>query len=159
MKILYFTLALLIVFAGACMTPTVPTPDDLAINSVESYVTDYLGDNPIDILERDFKVDWSVRTAQWNVPIYMQRDWVALAVAEAWADMWGNPLFDKQFMLCYLYNYAIFKSSDGNWYFGTKGWFAGGENEAFPDEQVYAIVVALEQHGEEPYWPVIEPNC
>ena len=149
-------------FSVACGTSTdTPTVPDVQsqTNDIATIVSDYLGDNPIDVLERDFNVNWTIRTAQWDVPIYMQRDWVAWSVADAWCDMWGSAMFNREFMMCYLYNYAIFKSSDGNWYFGTKGWFASGPNQAFPDEQVYAIVVALEQHGEAPFWPVPEVPC
>jgi hypothetical protein len=140
-------LSLLAVGCGASDNATAPS-----FNDVEQGLEMQLPDGEwvdIDVPDND-------RNAQWMAPIYQQRAWLGWFFADNYSDLFGNSLFGKEFMMCYLYNYAIFRDGNNYW-FGSKELFS--EDGPFNDYQIFAFVVAFEDAGEVPFYPIVEPEC
>jgi hypothetical protein len=155
------TIALLatLLMVGCTATTVTPEPTDISADAqAQAVIDNYFSDGIVATLQRDFDADMEVRQANWMVPIYQQREWLGWYFADNYSDMLGNSLFGKQFMMCYLYYYAIFRdTSTGQYWFGSQDYF--NDPNALNDYQIFAFVMALEEDGVIPFWPITEPEC
>ncbi len=142
------TIALMLCFGcDKAVAPDLEAPDnELANITVDEVVA---------FIESSADVDYSVRHADTDLPIWQLREWLAWWFADNYSDLLSNSKYDKAFMACYFYKYAIFIDGD-NYYFGSYGMFV--ESGVFNDFQIYAFATALEQAGHEVFYP-IEPPC
>jgi hypothetical protein len=154
MKVLYFVIVLTFLFAAGCTSvPTAPVPQQDHQDTAQS-IDDQVNAIVDSLVARAMfhYANHPTRSAQSTLPVYEQREWLALWFAEYYGTgIFGNSKFGNDYMICYLFYEAMFDAT----YAGSYEFFTG---PAMSDFIIVWVVDMIETDLEiEAYAPIEHP--